>query len=98
MICDLDKIDEHGCKGAPDLIVEILSPSTAKKDLENKFELYEENGVKEYWIVYPGENIIEAFDLKNGKYVLRKKYVGDIKISSTVLADFTSNLKDIFEE
>lgn len=97
VICDLDKIDEFGCKGAPDLIVEILSPSTAKKDLENKFELYEESGVKEYWIVYPGESIIEPFELKNNTYISKGKFLSDSKITSTILSGLEIELKDIFE-
>ena len=97
VICDLEKIDELGCKGAPDLIVEILSPSTAKKDLENKFELYEENQVKEYWIVYPGENIIEVFDLENGKYASRGKFIADAKLKSNILPGLEIDLKDVFE-
>ena len=59
--------------GAPDLIVEILSPSTGKKDLNEKFQLYEKSGVKEYWIVDPGNKYIEVFHLQtkgrdSGKY------------------------------
>lgn len=96
VICDLNKIDELGCKGAPDLIVEILSPSSVKNDLENKFELYQENGVCEYWIIYPGENIIEVFDLYDDKYELRGKYFRFNTITSKVLPDFTVDLKDIF--
>lgn len=97
VICDLYKIDELGCNGAPDLIVEILSPSTAKKDLENKFELYEESGVKEYWIVYPGESIIEPFELKNNTYNSKGKFLSDSKITSTLLSGLEIELKDIFE-
>ena len=52
VICDRSKIDKRGCKGAPDLIIEILSYSTAKKDLNEKFNLYQQAGVKEYWIVF----------------------------------------------
>ena len=98
VVCDPNKLDELGCKGAPDLIVEILSPSTAKKDLENKFELYEENGVKEYWVVYPGENILEVFELSEKKYTSKGKYVGDKTITSTVLPGFELKLEDVFED
>ncbi len=73
VICDSSKIIEKGCLGAPDLIVEILSPSTSKKDLNEKFQLYEKHGVKEYWVVDPGNKYIRVFhlltdDKKNGKY------------------------------
>ncbi|SNS93423.1 Endonuclease, Uma2 family (restriction endonuclease fold) [Ekhidna lutea] len=98
VICDHTKLDVLGCKGAPDLIIEILSPSTAKKDLENKFELYEENGVKEYWVVYPGENLIDIFDLKKDKYVLRGKFIGNVSVNSSVLPQFKVSLEDVFED
>ncbi|MEX0882546.1 MAG: Uma2 family endonuclease, partial [Cyclobacteriaceae bacterium] len=55
VICDKAKLDEMGCIGAPDLIVEILSPGNNKKELKNKYEVYEESGVKEYWVIQPGE-------------------------------------------
>ncbi|WP_042344549.1 Uma2 family endonuclease, partial [Capnocytophaga canis] len=53
IICDESKLDERGCIGAPDLIIEILSPGNSKKEMKNKFELYQESGVEEYWIVNP---------------------------------------------
>jgi len=98
IVCDRSKLDEAGCKGAPDLIVEILSPATASKDLNEKFDLYEENGVKEYWLVYPGENILEIFDLVKGKYVLRSKFVRQDAISSRVLPGLHIKLEEIFDQ
>ena len=73
VICDPSKLIDKGCLGAPDLIVEILSPSTSKKDLNEKFQLYEKHGVKEYWVVDPGNKYIQVFHLQNegkgsGKY------------------------------
>ncbi len=77
IICDPQKIDDRGCKGAPDLIVEILSPSTAGKDTQEKFTLYETHGVKEYWLVYPFEHVVEVFELgKDGRYGRSKKIAG----------------------
>ncbi|MDX1942881.1 MAG: Uma2 family endonuclease, partial [Saprospiraceae bacterium] len=52
VICDAEKLDDRGCIGAPDWIIEILSPGNNKKEVDNKFRLYEENGVREYWVVY----------------------------------------------
>jgi Uma2 family endonuclease len=63
IICDEKKLDVRGCIGAPDMITEILSRSTAAKDLTVKYDLYEENGVKEYWIISPHDQIIQVFDL-----------------------------------
>jgi len=69
VICDLSKIDRRGCLGAPDMIVEILSTSTAKKDYNIKYNLYEKAGVKEYWIVSPEAKYVEIFLLQeDGKY------------------------------
>ena len=69
VICDTTKLDKNGCIGAPDLIVEVLSPSTSKKDWKEKFYLYEKHGVREYWIVHPVDKIITVFLLKpDGKY------------------------------
>lgn len=58
VICDPGKLDDRGCKGAPDLIVEVISPSSLKLDLTLKKRLYERVGVKEYWIVYPRERVL----------------------------------------
>jgi Uma2 family endonuclease len=74
IICDPTKIDEKGCNGTPDMIVEILSPSTALRDLDLKFKLYEENGVKEYWIVQPNDQTVSIFDLIESKFLLRGIY------------------------
>jgi Uma2 family endonuclease len=96
VICDLSKLDKRGCVGSPDLIVEILSKGTAKKDYIEKFELYEENGVKEYWIVSPNDRNLVAFDLKNGKYQYRKTYFSDDKVTSLVLEGFELELEKVF--
>ncbi len=83
IICDPTKIDEKGCNGAPDMIVEILSPSTAQRDLDLKFKLYEENAVKEYWIVQPNDQTVTVFDLIDSKFTLRgiyhRKNIVDVK-------------------
>jgi len=99
VVCDLSKLDRRGCLGAPDLIVEILSPSSSKKDLKYKYGLYEQYGVKEYWVVHPEEQtlLIHVLD-EQGKY--KPGYLktrGDI-VKSTVLEGFELNLDDIFEE
>jgi Uma2 family endonuclease len=61
VICDRDKLDEHGCKGAPDLVVEVLSPSTRRHDRLVKLDLYQEAGVREYWIVDPDSQSVQVF-------------------------------------
>jgi len=98
VICDLTKLDEAGCKGPPDLIVEILSPSTSSKDLKEKFWLYQEHKVKEYWVVYPGENIIEPFVLDNeGSFMSKGKFVEGDTIESSVLPGFSIQIEDVFK-
>jgi Uma2 family endonuclease len=98
VICDLAKIDEKGCNGAPDLIVEITSKSSVQKDLHEKYELYEQVGVKEYWIVYPTEKSLTVFILENGKYIPSKPMTtGDI-VRSNVLPDLNLDLEEIFQD
>lgn len=98
VICDRSKLDDAGCKGAPDLTVEILSPSTASKDLNEKYQLYEEHGVKEYWVVYPGEAVLEIYNLLDGKYVSKGKFVKEDVVISQVLRGLQLSLQEVFAE
>jgi len=68
VVCDKTKITEENIKGAPDLIIEVTSPSTSLKDRREKKKLYEKFGVKEYLIVYPDEELVERFLIENDKY------------------------------
>ncbi|HBF33298.1 TPA: Uma2 family endonuclease [Candidatus Sumerlaeota bacterium] len=61
VICDPQKIDERGCKGAPDFIVEIVSPSSVQRDLIKKTALYEKYGVREYWVIHPVDQILTVY-------------------------------------
>jgi Uma2 family endonuclease len=97
VICNPDLIKEQGCFGVPDWIIEILSPNTAKKDLQNKFELYEEAGVKEYWIIDPKNQAVEVFVLEAEKYRRVRAYVEDDIVPCHTLAGFTIDLKQVFE-
>ena len=74
IVCDPDKITEYGVFGAPDLVVEVLSPGTAKYDRGRKKDIYEKYGVREYWIVNPADRIIEQYILSNGRFVLHDVY------------------------
>ena len=69
VVCDLEKIDGRGCIGAPDLVVEILSPSNSRKDLKDKYEIYEEAGVPEYWIVDPDNKAFYRYVLQEDVYI-----------------------------
>jgi len=68
VICDPKKLTNRGCNGAPDLVIEILSPSTARHDRYTKFMLYMKAGVPEYWIVDPTDNAITAYRLTENGY------------------------------
>ncbi len=74
VVCDREKIKPDGVYGAPDLVVEILSPSTAKNDKGHKKDVYESSGVPEYWIVNPVDKSIEVYLLKDAKYTLHEVY------------------------
>ena len=99
IVCDIAKIDRRGCVGSPDLIVEILSKGTAEKDVKDKFEIYEESGVLEYWIVSVEDCLVSVFRLdKNGRYQAdHRPYVkGDI-IRVGIFTDFEIPVEEIFE-
>lgn len=99
VICDSSKLDNRGCKGSPDLIMEIVSPSTLKKDLKEKFYLYERAGVKEYWIVYPDEKTIVSYILnEDGKYGRPEVYSEEDSLKVNVLESLEINLTDIFKD
>jgi len=96
VICDPDKIDNKGCKGAPDLIIEILSPSTASYDMMTKFTKYCDAGVKEIWFVSPDEQETKVFRQRDGEYFSRM-YGSTDKITVGILPDLTIDMKDIFD-
>ena len=81
IVCDLSKIDDRGCLGAPDMIIEIISPKNSQRDTRDKFEIYQEYGVREYWIVSPNDETVNVFVLdENGKFQFRGLHAGDDKI------------------
>jgi Uma2 family endonuclease len=99
VICDESKIDSRGCIGAPDLIVEILSPGNSAKDVKLKFDVYEKAGVKEYWIVYPVEETVAIFILnEKGNYDGATLYAGNDVIKSHAVTGLTVNVKEIFSK
>lgn len=97
IICDQTKLDERGCTGAPDMIVEITSPSSARKDRLEKFYKYERAGVKEYWIVEPEEKLVSVFVLgENKRYGRPDMYTEGDKIKTSIFPDLVISLKNIF--
>jgi Uma2 family endonuclease len=100
VICDPKKLDDRGCLGAPDMIVEIISPSTAKKDLNEKFDLYESSGVREYWVVFPKEQFIMVHLLNDkGVYELVGNFEPNSEtptIKVNIFPDLELLMEDIF--
>ena len=95
VICDLSKLDDDGCLGAPDWVIEITSPWTAKNDFNEKFNLYEESGVREYWIVQPKEKTVHVYVLEEETYVLVDVYESG-NIPSCIFPDLVVSHDRIF--
>ena len=96
VVCDTSKIQSRGCFGTPDLIIEVLSSFTSKRDLNDKFNLYQEYGVKEYWVVYPQDKQVQIFLLKeNGKFN-EGTFYESTTVSATVIPRFQMALDYMF--
>lgn len=99
VICDDDKLDEHGCIGSPDLIIEILSPGNTRKEMKDKFEVYQENGVREYWLVEPNDRAVFVYVLnEQGKYIGLQPYTDEDIMTSAIFPDLAINLEEVFAE
>jgi Uma2 family endonuclease len=97
VICDKNKVDARGCLGAPDIVVEILSPGNNLVEINKKFDLYEQSGVKEYWIVSPQDNTFSVNILIDGRYITSRPLTSGKIFTSTVLPDFSLDLRELFE-
>jgi Uma2 family endonuclease len=97
IICDEYKLDDRGCNGAPDLIVEILSPNNSKHVVDTKFNLYQESGVKEYWIVEPEERIVLVYTLRNEEYIGLKPFSEGQIIKSPLFSEMQITVDDVFK-
>ncbi|MDR1144167.1 MAG: Uma2 family endonuclease [Spirochaetaceae bacterium] len=111
VVCDPGKIDDRGCNGAPDLIIEILSPSNKRHDQLRKFNLYLDAGVKEYWVADPEQESVQVHALRGDRYTtavyalsreeeelppaLAKVEVASV-VSSSVLPGLSIDLRDVF--
>jgi len=99
VVCDNSKLDEDGCLGAPDMVVEILSLSSQRYDLNEKFNLYEAAGVKEYWVVSPIEKGINVFILQeNGKYDAGTVYESNVQVPVQTLEGLSLNTEVLFRD
>lgn len=97
VVCDMSKLDDRGVIGAPDLVVEVISPATAKRDLHEKFLLYEKHGVKEYWVVFPMEKVIDVYKPnEEGKYEKSGTYYKGDKLMVGIFPDLVIDLGEVF--
>ena len=97
VVCDLEKLDERGCNGAPDMVIEIISPSSVKYDRVYKFRKYQQAGVREYWIVDPDTKTVQVCMLENGRYVV-SVYDETEKAAVSVLEGCEIDLSAVFAE
>ena len=97
VVCDQSKIDDKGCNGVPDFIIEILSPSSIQIDMLKKYNIYLRMGVREYWIVDPENKIVHTYTLKDGNYIANIYGVDNV-VSSQVLEGCDIKLAEIFEQ
>lgn len=98
VVCVLSKLDDIGCRGAPDLVVEILSPWTHRHDRFTKFNLYQKAGVREYWIVDPDSKCVQVFTLTDGYYKAVDFGEAGDKLSVNDLDDCVIDLSQVFSE
>jgi len=100
VICDKSKLTERGCDGAPDWIIEILSTKKKKKEMRFKYDLYEESGVGEYWLVYPYEAAVYQFVLNAQieKYELKGMYANDDMATPFLFPELKIDLAEVFAE
>ena len=96
IVCNPSKLDDRGCKGAPDMVVEILSPSTRRHDRMIKFNLYQRAGVREYWIVDPANKDVQSFVLEDGRYSAKEFGTAGDKMKVSILEDCVIDLSEVF--
>jgi Uma2 family endonuclease len=96
VVCNTDILDDRGCVGAPDITIEILSPGNTKIEMKDKFEIYQEAGVKEYWIFEPQDQFVIIYTLIKGIFVGSRPYTIGHNISSYILPDFCINVDQLF--
>jgi Uma2 family endonuclease len=99
VICDLSKLDDRGCNGAPDLIIEILSPGNSRTEMKDKFELYQEAGVLEYWIANPTEKMIQVFQInEQGRFIGLPPVVEGDLLTTPVIPNLEVNVTEVFAD
>jgi Uma2 family endonuclease len=98
VVCDPKKIDQRGIRGAPDFVIEILSPSTSLRDRTDKLALYERSGVREYWIVDPTERDVLVMRLGDaGKWTKPTRHQAPERVPIAALPGVSVDLAEVFE-
>jgi Uma2 family endonuclease len=97
IVCDESKLQKLACHGAPDLVIEVLSPGNSKKEMGVKFDLYQENEVLEYWIVEPLNETVQVYSLQDKKYIGLKPCTIDDKITSVLFPNLNFDIKEVFD-
>lgn len=95
VVCDKDKLNEHGCNGAPDWIIEIVSPGSRRMDYYTKLSLYRSAGVREYWIVDPIKQTILVYDMEHDSAPIICSFTENVKVN--IYDDLYINFSDIAE-
>jgi len=95
VVCDPEKLGKEGCRGAPDLVIEILSPSNTAIEMRRKLNIYREAGVPEIWIIDPEYKNVDIYLLENNRYVLNSVKIGDT-LKSPKFPGFEIPLVDLF--
>lgn len=98
VVCDQNKVDRHGVHGAPDLVIEILSPASARYDRLVKFNLYQRAGVREYWLVDPSTRTVSVHTLEDGAYHAATVYSSELSVPVGVLDNCDVDLSAVFEQ
>ena len=97
VVCNKSKLDDRGCNGAPDLIIEVISPSNAAHDYITKMNLYEKSAVKEYWIVHPVDQIVMVYYLEDGKYGRPLIFDHKDKVDVKTVSELEIDLEQVFD-
>ncbi len=97
VVCDPAKLDDRGCRGAPDWVIEILSPSTAARDHIEKLALYEKHGVREYWLVHPTDRVVMVYrQEEGGRYRAPAVYSAEHQVPVGIFEGFLLDLRRVF--
>lgn len=96
VVCDKNKLDKQGCNGAPDLVVEILSPGNSPREMREKFTLYESSGVREYWLVQPETESVLIYTLDGDRYVTHQPKTSPDTMTGVIFPRLELNLDQVF--